>query len=126
MTTIVVTIPTKTLKTIDRWAATAPHEGPRNTLGSTTPNLPDIARRSIVDRGHVTPETGGTTGEGGGTGTGTETVIVTEIVQVSAEVANTRKRIRRRRRRNEERVLVVAPDRATKRINSIQTFSWEK
>ena len=124
MTTIVVTIPTKTLKTIDRWAATAPHEGPRNTLGSTTPNLPDIARRSIVDRGHVTPETGGTTGEGGGTGT--ETVIVTEIVQVSAEAVNTRKRIRRRKRKNEERALGVGPDRATKRINSIQTFSWEK
>ena len=124
MTTIVVTILTKTLKTIDCWAATAHHEGPRNTPESTTPNLSDTVRKSIVDRGHMTPETGGTMGEGGGRGT--ETVIVTEIVRVSAEAVNTRKRRRRRRRRNEERVLTVAPGRATKRISSIQTFSWEK
>lgn len=120
MTMIVVTIPTKTLKTIDYQAVTTPHEGPQNTLESMIPNPHDVAQRSIIDRGHVTPEIGGTMGEGG------ETETVTEIVRVSAEVVNTRKRIRRRRRRNEERVLVVGLGRAMKRISPIQTFSLEK
>ena len=83
------------------------------------PSLPDVARESIADRGHVTPESKATVvGEEGG--------IEIEIARVSVEVVNTRKGIRRRKRRNDARVLVVDLDRVTKRTNLNQMSSLEK
>ena len=128
-TKIVATTRTTTLKTTDPPAVTVPHEDPRNTRESTTPNLPDVARGSIAVRGHVTPESETTAaaaaaGEGGGTGTETETE--TKIVRALAEAVNTRKRTRKRKRRRDARVLAVGPGRETKRTNPYQTSSLEK
>ena len=119
MTTIVVTILVKTRKTTDHPAVTVPLDDLQNIRESTTPNLHDVARESIADRGHVTPERETTVvGEGGG--------IEIEIVQVSAEVANTREKTKRRKRRSDVRVLVVGLNQEMKKISHHQTFLLEK
>ena len=128
MTMIGVTIPMKTQRTTDRPAGTIPRDDLQNIRESTKappPDLPDEARESTVDRdhvpvGHVTPERGTTVvAEDRGT--------VTEIVQVSAEAASTRKKIKRRKRRDDIRVLhEVGPAREMKRISNNSMFSSEK
>lgn len=125
MTTIVVIIPMKTLKTTGHPAITVPRDNLQNTRESMTPNPPDVVRESIAVRGHMTPERE-TTVAGEEEAEGIETEIETEIVRVSAEAANTRKRTRRRKRRNDARVLAVDQDRGMKRINLCQTCSLEK
>ena len=120
MMTIVVTILTKTRRTTDRQAITVPHEDPQNTRESTIPNLPDVARESTVDPGHVTPESETTVAgeEEGETETEIEIEIETEIAQVSVEAVNTRRRTKRKKRKSDARVLLaVGPDPATKRTS---------
>ena len=121
MMKIVATILTKTLKTTDHPFVTIPHEDLQNTQESMIPNLPDVARESTADRGHMIPMSETTVvGEGGGTET------VTEIVRVSVEAVNTRRKTRRRRKRSVVRVCVVGPGQAMKRTSLNRTSSLEK
>ena len=117
MTKIAVTTLMKITKTIvtvplaDRQRDTAPQ--------SMTPNRPDEALVSTVDRGrtHGTLESGSTEGE--------EEEIETETVRLLAAAASTRSVTRRRKRRNDI-VVLPSPDQVTKRTSRNQTYSWEK